>query len=161
MATYKKPTIVVIGDTVSGGNFIGDAETYEALKARKTAKVYLGKKPPAGETPEMNTYVPFHAVQIYAKVVSAEDATKADPYGCEDGSNKVRFINDGTPCGDGSVVAEFIVPVTITEDNYPVVKGCGDFTFRGWKDEESNDLGARPVTIEEPITYHSFFTPIY
>lgn len=163
MANYTKPVIFIQGQTIAGAKFMGDASAYEALKAGKTAHVLFGT-PSGSEMPKMKDLVPFHAVANYIKFVYPTSAEKADPYGCDDSANKVRFVNDGGPCGDGSVVAEFDVPFTLTEENFPrpSTMSCGKYQFRGWSagEEPAINESSLPLTITEPKTYSSFFVPI-
>lgn len=75
--TYTKPTVIVRGETLMSYTFVGDANVYEAFKAHKTAEV-------KGE--ENIHLIPFHAVKMYTKEVTSENAERADAY-CE-GSGK-------------------------------------------------------------------------
>lgn len=71
MATYNKPKILTRIDTLMGGEFEGDANAFEALKAHKIAKA---------EAEGNEVLIPFHAVKEFWKEVTAEEATKADAY---------------------------------------------------------------------------------
>ena len=70
MATYKKPTITISGETLMGTSFSGDANAYELFEGHKTIKA------------DNNTLIPFHAVKKAVKNVTTADTEKADAY-CE------------------------------------------------------------------------------
>ena len=75
MATYKKPSITPLFQTLNGTeNAKGGSAALEQFKAHKTITI----KEPSG----IVTLIPFHAVQTVTTEISSADETKADPY-CE------------------------------------------------------------------------------
>ncbi len=167
MATRKLKTVEIYTLIDANPKLVWDdvdnmAATRLIAQFEKHEDIEVVVKDKYGNT--FTVFVPYDSV-LYLKVTEEdEEYLKPNPYYCEEeSSGVVRFVNDFTPCGDGSVVAEFPVPVEITIENapYPSVNGCqGTASFSYWKDDDDQRL-EYPAVITEPKTFHSFFTPIY
>ncbi len=160
--TYKKPDLLVDVRTLVGAQYEGfSVAVYETIKAHKTVVTDVDNG-----NGNVTVLIPFHAVDNVSKFIdSVSTKTKVDPY-CSKDANVVKFVNDGIPCGDGSVTATFPVPVTITEENRPIptpqsCSGSGyGYNFETWEDDEHQAI-EYPITLTEPKTYHSRFRPVY